>query len=100
MNCIEIEKLNSTECPNVVQVKALGPNSSYNIDAIKSTTVDSIFMQKAKFGFAPYLAGYGKLHTWLIYELSHMPEDNKKNMTHKNSCNFNKYIAACRSFGA
>ena len=37
---------------------------SYNINAIKSKTVDGTFMQKARFGFAPYLAGYGKLHTW------------------------------------
>jgi len=50
---------------------------SYNINAIKSKTVDGTFMQKARAGFTPYLAGYGKLHTWLMYELHHMPEDNK-----------------------
>ena len=51
--------------------------SSYNINAIKSKTVDGTFMQKVRLGFAPYLAGYGKLHTWLMYELHHMPEDSK-----------------------
>ena len=41
---------------------------------MKSETVDSTIMQKARFGLAPYLAGYGALHTWLMYELHNMPE--------------------------
>jgi hypothetical protein len=32
-------------------------------------------MQKSRIGFAPYIAGYGRLHTWLMYELNNMPEN-------------------------
>ena len=53
---------------------------SYSTKAIKSESVDNTFMQKARFGFAPYIADYGKIHTWLMYELEHMPE-NKDNLT-------------------
>ena len=42
---------------------------------MKSESVDSTFMQKARLGFAPYTAGYGALHTWLMYELHNMPEN-------------------------
>ena len=31
-------------------------------------------MQKARFGIAPYIADYGKLHTWIMCALKHMPE--------------------------
>ena len=31
-------------------------------------------MQQVSLGIAPYIAGYGKLHTLLMYELKHMPE--------------------------
>ena len=48
--------------------------TSYVANFMKSETVDSTIMQKARFGFAPYLAGYGALHTWLMYELHNMPE--------------------------
>ena len=41
---------------------------------MKSESVDSTFMQKTRLGFAPYIAGYGALHTWLMYELHNMPE--------------------------
>ena len=41
---------------------------------MKSESVDSTFMQKTRLGFAPYIAGYGVLHTWLMYELHNMPE--------------------------
>ena len=47
---------------------------SYNNNALKSVSVDSMFVQKAKIGFAPYLANYGSLHSWLIYEIRHMSE--------------------------
>ena len=50
---------------------------AYNNKVIKSNNIDSTFIQKARFGIAPYVASYGKLHTWLIYELNHMPEENK-----------------------
>ena len=47
---------------------------SYNSFAIKSTSVDATFIQKSRFGYAPYIARYGALHTWFMYELNHIPE--------------------------
>ena len=48
--------------------------ASYAANFMKSESVDSTFMQKTRLGFAPYIAGYGALHTWLMYELHNMPE--------------------------
>tara|TARA_Y100001960_G_C14419977_1_gene702401 strand:+ start:58 stop:696 length:639 start_codon:yes stop_codon:yes gene_type:complete len=50
---------------------------SYSNKALKSKSIDSTFMQKARFGLAPYTAKYGALHAWLLYELKHMPEDSE-----------------------
>ncbi|MBF97317.1 MAG: hypothetical protein CFH34_01524 [Alphaproteobacteria bacterium MarineAlpha9_Bin4] len=47
---------------------------SYNNNVLKSASVDGTFIQKSRFGFTPYLAKYGSLHTWLMYELNHIPE--------------------------
>ena len=41
---------------------------------MRSLSVDSSVMQKARIGYAPYTAGYGSLHTWLMFELHNMPE--------------------------
>ena len=35
----------------------------------------SEFEQSARVGFAPYVADYGELHTWLMLELNHHPDD-------------------------
>jgi hypothetical protein len=43
-------------------------------DAGKS--VKEEFQQKGRIGFAPYIAESGSLHTWLILEADHFPEDN------------------------
>ena len=32
--------------------------------------------KKTRLGYAPYIARYGDIHTWLMYELQHMPEMN------------------------
>jgi hypothetical protein len=32
-------------------------------------------MQSARVGVAPYIAGFGELHTWLMVEVDHHPED-------------------------
>jgi len=32
-------------------------------------------MQAARAGLAPYIAGFGELHTWLMVEVDHHPED-------------------------
>ena len=47
---------------------------SYSSSFMKSLSVDSTAMQKARIGYAPYTAGYGSLHTWLMFELHNMPE--------------------------
>ena len=47
---------------------------AYSNNSIKSISVDNTFIQKARIGYAPYLAKYGALHSWLMYELLHMPE--------------------------
>ena len=54
---------------------------SYNNIIIRAVTVDGLFMQKARIGYAPYVTGYGNLHTWLIYEIQHMPENKKNNIS-------------------
>ena len=46
---------------------------SYSSELIKSENITDVFMQKARVGFAPYIANYGKIHTWLLYELNYMP---------------------------
>ncbi|MEM9157500.1 MAG: hypothetical protein AAGB46_00520 [Verrucomicrobiota bacterium] len=33
------------------------------------------FSQSARLGVAPYLGGYGDLHTWFMLHVDHMPED-------------------------
>lgn len=33
------------------------------------------YQQKARVGIAPYVAEYGGLHTWLMLQVDHMPED-------------------------
>ena len=48
--------------------------TSYAGSFIKSESVDNNLMQKLRVGFAPYIASYGSLHTWLMYELNNMPE--------------------------
>ena len=48
---------------------------SYSSFFMKSLSVDSTAMQKARIGYAPYIADYGSLHTWLMFELNNMPEN-------------------------
>lgn len=45
-------------------------NRYTHIDAI-----DDFYMQHARVGVAPYIGEYGDLHTWLMVEVGHMPED-------------------------
>ena len=53
---------------------------SYSSNVIRSVAVDGTFIQKARIGYAPYIAEYGSLHTWLMYETQHMPENSKSNI--------------------
>ena len=50
---------------------------SYSSELIKSENIANIFMQKARLGFAPYIANYGEIHTWLLYELNYMSVSQK-----------------------
>ena len=47
---------------------------SYLSKAIKSENIDNSYIQMARVGIAPYVASYGKLHTWIMYAIKHMPE--------------------------
>ena len=47
---------------------------SYLSKAIKSESIDNTYMQEARFGIAPYIANYGRLHTWFMFAIKHMPE--------------------------
>ena len=50
--------------------------TSYSNTLMKSVSIDDTFMQKVRLGYAPYIGEYGDLHTWLMYELNNMPENN------------------------
>jgi hypothetical protein len=40
--------------------------------------IDDFFQQSARVGWAPYQGDYGDLHTWLMLQLEHMPENADK----------------------
>lgn len=42
--------------------------------------IDNFFKQKIKLGFAPYLANFGQLHTWVMIQLDHRPGEDEKIM--------------------
>ncbi len=41
---------------------------------ITTSGEESFFMQKARVGIAPYIGDYGDLHTWLMFQVDHQPE--------------------------
>ena len=45
---------------------------NYNI------SIDKFFLQKVRFGFAPYLGEYGDLHSWIMVQIEHMPQTKNK----------------------
>ena len=45
---------------------------NYNI------SIDKFFLQKVSFGFAPYLGKYGDLHSWIMFQIEHMPQAKNK----------------------
>ena len=51
---------------------------SYENRVIEAGDVDDRFSQKVMVGIAPYIGDYGDLHTWLMLELEHEPEDADK----------------------
>ncbi len=42
---------------------------SYRLRGVAGTSVDSTFIQAARFGVAPYIGDMGELHTWLMVEI-------------------------------
>lgn len=38
--------------------------------------IDDFFAQSARIGIAPYIGDYGDLHTWLMIQVDHKPENN------------------------
>lgn len=56
--------------------------TSYENRAYRAGDIDSFFMQKARIGIAPYIGDYGDLHTWLMVQIDHVPEnDNPVSVT-------------------
>lgn len=51
--------------------------ASYRARALEAGAADSSFMQAARLGFAPYEGDTGDLHTWLMVEVDHRPENDK-----------------------
>lgn len=47
---------------------------SYENRYIDAGDFYSAFEEKARVGFAPYVAEYGSLHTWLMLQVDHRPE--------------------------
>ena len=48
--------------------------TQYENTYIEAGSVDDRFIQRARLGVAPYIADFGKLHTWLMVEVEHEPE--------------------------
>ncbi|MBI1363465.1 MAG: hypothetical protein GC134_05730 [Proteobacteria bacterium] len=49
--------------------------TSYENRVLYAGDIDKTFMQKARIGIAPYIGDYGDLHTWLMLEVRHTPND-------------------------
>jgi len=48
---------------------------SYRARVLEGGAVDASAMQAARFGFAPYEGDTGDLHTWLMVEIDHRPDN-------------------------
>ena len=48
---------------------------SYSAEYKKSADIVDLLIQKARIGLTPYIANYGKIHTWLMYEINYMNVD-------------------------
>lgn len=49
--------------------------TSYSVKAMTAGSIDGAMRQKARVGVAPYIGDYGDLHTWLMLETAHQPND-------------------------
>ncbi|MFP4314087.1 MAG: hypothetical protein ACLFR0_07150 [Alphaproteobacteria bacterium] len=48
---------------------------SYENRYLDAGDFDDHFMQSARVGIAPYIGDYGDLHTWLMLDVEHQPEE-------------------------
>lgn len=48
---------------------------SYENRYLEAGDINDHFKQKARIGIAPYIGDYGDLHTWMMLEVEHEPED-------------------------
>ncbi len=49
--------------------------TSYSNRLMNAGGIDRGFEQKARVGIAPYIGEYGDLHTWLMLQVEHTPEE-------------------------
>ena len=60
---------------------------SYDASGVYIDNIDSgSFFHQARIGIAPYVAGYGKLHTWLMLQVEHHPQDPRQKNRIISSC--------------
>ncbi len=52
--------------------------TSYENKFNYNNSIDKFFLQKTRIGYAPYVGEYGDLHTWIMLQVQHMP--NNKNI--------------------
>ena len=52
--------------------------TSYENRTYYAGDVNKFFTQKARVGIAPYIGGYGDLHTWLMLQVDHYPDREDK----------------------
>ncbi len=48
---------------------------SYRARAFEAGDVDGSFFQAARIGVAPYIGDFGDLHTWMMVEIDHRPDN-------------------------
>lgn len=48
---------------------------AYENRLVHAGDVEKVFTHKARAGVAPYIGGYNDLHTWLMVQVDHRPED-------------------------
>ena len=51
---------------------------SYQNRVNHNSLIDTFFLQKARIGFAPYIGGYGDLHTWVMLQVENMSNTKNK----------------------
>ena len=52
--------------------------TSYENRYFEGGEIDSFYKQSARVGVAPYEGDYGDLHTWLMLQVDHKPQDDEE----------------------